>query len=45
VSLAAEPCGRDGWKNAAGKPCTALARLALPRVAAGLGIVLPPKPG
>ena len=41
AALARELCERDGWVNAAGKPCAASARGALPRLAARLGLELP----
>ncbi len=39
--LAAGLCEREGWLNAAGAPCLASARLALPGIAAGFGFDLP----
>ena len=39
-------CERDGWRNARGAPCASSARKALPRLAAELGLALPPaRPG
>ena len=42
AALARELCERDGWVNARGEPCAASARKALPRLAAKLGLELPP---
>ncbi len=40
-SLAAGLCEREDWTNAAGAPCLASARLALPKIAERYGITLP----
>ncbi len=40
-SLAAGLCEREDWTNAAGAPCIASARLALPKIAERYGITLP----
>ena len=46
ASLGRELCARDGWRNARGALCAASARKALPRLAAALGLSLPPaQPG
>ena len=41
-ALGRELCERDGWRNPRGALCTASARKALPELAAGLGLGLPP---
>ena len=41
-ALARELCRREGWRNAKGELCAASARKALPRLAAELGLELPP---
>ena len=38
-------CLRDGWRNRRGELCAASARKALPRLASGLGLSLPPAQG
>ena len=46
AALGRELCLRDGWRNARGELCAASARKALPRLASGLGLSLPPaQPG
>ena len=41
-ALARELCAREDWRNAKGELCAASARKALPRLAAELGLALPP---
>ena len=46
AGLGRELCERDGWRNPRGALCAASARKALPRLAAALGLSLPPaQPG
>ena len=42
AAVARQLCERDGWRNQKGELCAASARKGLPRVAAELGLPLPP---